>query len=173
MMRQTPWVDRKFDFRFPLGLFPCILERVRGTPARLQETIASLPARILTVRVENAWSIQEHAGHLADLDELHDGRIDDFLAGKEILRAADMSNKKTETANHNAAAMPDLLSTFRTRRTAFVKRLELLDDSVLGRSALHPRLRQQMRLVDMVFFTAELDDHHLARIVALGNQLMR
>jgi hypothetical protein len=29
---------------------------------------------------------------------------------------------------------------------------------------LHPRLKQPMRLVDHLYFVAEHDDHHLARI---------
>jgi hypothetical protein len=30
--------------------------------------------------------------------------------------------------------------------------------------AIHPRLNKPMRLVDMLFFQAEHDDYHLARI---------
>jgi hypothetical protein len=33
-----------------------------------------------------------------------------------------------------------------------------------NRSLLHPRLKQPMRLVDHLYFVAEHDDHHLARI---------
>jgi len=29
---------------------------------------------------------------------------------------------------------------------------------------VHPRLKQPMRLVDHLFFVAEHDDHHMARI---------
>ena len=31
-------------------------------------------------------------------------------------------------------------------------------------SRLHPRLKQPMRLVDHLYFVAEHDDHHLAKI---------
>ena len=36
-----------------------------------------------------------------------------------------------------------------------------------ARTALHPRLQKQMRLVDMCYFSAEHDDHHLAMMRAL------
>ncbi len=36
-MQRTKWVERKFNFDFPVGLFPTILERLRGTSARLKE----------------------------------------------------------------------------------------------------------------------------------------
>lgn len=30
-----PWIERKFDFTCPAGMFPEVLERVRGTSARV------------------------------------------------------------------------------------------------------------------------------------------
>lgn len=173
MITQTSWVERTFEFNFPAGLFPCILQRVKGTPARLEEMIASFPPNILTMRLNNRWSIQEHVGHLTDLDELHDGRIDDYLAGKEMLRPADMTNTKTKEANHNAKEMKTILSKFRSRRITFVQRLEALDEKALLFTAVHPRLKQRMRLVDMVFFTAEHDVHHIASIDSLEYPLLK
>ncbi len=60
--------------------------------------------------------------------------------------------------------MTALLRRFRDRREDLVARLEGLDDDVLTRTALHPRLRQPMSAVDLCFFVAEHDDHHLAAI---------
>lgn len=168
MIDQTPWIERTFNFDFPAGYFPCILERVRGTPARLEEMIATYTPALLTRQVNGAWSIQQHAGHLADLDTLHDGRLDDFLSGKEVLRAADITNRKTENAHHNSRVIADVLRAFREQRMKFVARLEVLDEHQVRLTSLHPRLKQPMRLVDMVFFTAEHDDHHLARISRLA-----
>ena len=45
--------------------------------------------------------------------------------------------------------------------------LEGADASALERTARHPRLGTPMRLIDIAFFTAEHDDHHLARITEL------
>ena len=44
------WVDRKFDFRLPEALFPVVVERLRGTPARIEDKVRSLPPEILTRR---------------------------------------------------------------------------------------------------------------------------
>jgi len=171
MITQTNWFDRKFNFDFPAGHFPCILERVRGTPARIKDMIQLYPRNILAVRTHGSWSIQEHVGHLFDLDELHDGRIDDFLAGAGTLRAADMTNRKTDMANHNATSIEAVLHAFRKARSHFVQRLENLDDRQIALVAEHPRLHQPMRLVDMAFFVAEHDDHHLARMSFLARTL--
>lgn len=68
--------------------------------------------------------------------------------------------------------MENLLLAFRRARMHFVERLEMFDEEMIERSALHPRLRQPMRLADMVQFVAEHDDHHLATIVHLSRRLM-
>ena len=167
-MKQLNWIERKFEFNLPLGVYPCILERLRGTPARLEEMIHSYPPTILTMRVDDRWSIQEHVGHLLDLDELHDARIDDFLSGAKALRPADMQNRKTFDANHNAKSIELILQSFRSARYHFVRRLEELNDEIIARSAIHPRLQKPMRVIDMAFFIAEHDDHHLASIARLS-----
>lgn len=170
-MKRTRWVERQFNFGLPIGVFPCVIERLRGTPARLEELVRSFPPKILTIRVDNKWSIQEHIGHLIDLEEVHEGRIDDFKARQVALRPADVTNRKTSEANYNARSVQHLLPAFRAGRMHFVMRLTELDDETLSISALHPRLQQTMRVVDMAYFVAEHDDHHLASITELSKIL--
>jgi hypothetical protein len=164
MIQRIKWIDRKFEFNQPAGLFPMTLERLRGAPIRLSHFTGNLPKTVLTKKDGKAWSIQEHVGHLIDLEELHEGRIDDFLAGKTTLRAADMQNVKTNEANHNNADIKDLLYKFTRLRTNYIDRLEGLDEAILLRTSIHPRLNIPMRPVDMALFTAEHDDQHIAII---------
>ena len=161
------WTDRTFQFTLPVEAFPVVAERLRGTPARIEEKVRSLSPAVLTRRHGEAWSMQEHLGHLVDLDELHLGRLEDFEAGAETLRAADPQNKKTHEADHNRREVKHLLQDFRRERRRFVERLESFSADQLSRSAVHPRLRQPMRVIDMAFFVAEHDDHHLARMTEL------
>ncbi len=161
------WTDRRFSFDFPAGIYPEMIERIRGTPARLEELFAGLPPERLTAQVDGRWSMQENAGHLLDLESLVSQRIDEYLAGNSALHAADMSNRKTYDAHHNEVAAASILSAFRTARHDIVNRLETFDAEIFERSALHPRLNVPMRLVDMLFFQAEHDDYHLARISEL------
>ena len=162
------WTDRHFTFNLPEELFPVVIERLRGTPARIEDKVRNAPAAILIRREGEAWSIQEHIGHLLDLDELHAGRLDDFLAGAPELRAADMTNRKTHEAGHNGRPIEDLLRDFRRERERFVARLDAWDPGLIALTALHPRLRKPMRVIDMAFFTAEHDDHHLTRMTELA-----
>lgn len=163
-MAKWPWIDRKFSFDFPASKFPDLLERWRGTPARLEDRVAGLSPDVLTRPAGDGWSIQENVGHLLDLEYLPAKRIEQILSGEAELIAADMTNRKTREASHNEARIGDLLQTFRTGRLETVRRLESLDESDWARSALHPRLKQPMRIVDIVSFDSEHDDYHLGRI---------
>lgn len=167
MSGRIKWTDRRFDFNFPVELYPEMTERIRGTPARLEDRLKRLSPEILTRRDGDRWSMQENAGHLLDLESLVMQRIGEYVAGAEALHAADMSNRKTYEAEHNQVAIDLILSSFRSQRGAIVDRLEQLESSMFARSALHPRLGVQMRLVDMIFFQAEHDDFHLTRISEL------
>ena len=95
---------------------------------------------------------------------MHDGRIDDYLAGKKLLRATDLQNKATDEADHNSKSIAALLHYFRQVRMNFIEKLEQLDDQMLNAVSVHPRLQQPMNLVDMVSFVCEHDDHHLAKM---------
>jgi uncharacterized damage-inducible protein DinB len=158
------WFDRRFDLGLPPDAFPDILARVRGTPARLEERVGLLAPEQLVQQVHGAWSVQENVGHLLDLEPLWAGRLDDLLGGAEHLRAADLQNRKTHEARHNEQELARLLAGFRQARMNTVARLDRVHSDTLTRSALHPRLEQPMTVVDLFFFVAEHDDHHLARI---------
>ena len=168
MPGKVPWFERKFDFGFPAGKYPDIIERLRGTPARVEERLRSFSPDGLTRRKGDTWSIQENVGHLLDVEPLWAGRLDDILAGMEVMRAADLTNRKTHEANHNAASIDTLTTSFRKARERFVTRLEGLAEEAFALSAGHPRLQQPMRLVDLCLFAAEHDDYHLARMTELS-----
>jgi len=168
-MRARRWFDRRFAFdRLTDGDLPVVLERLRRTPARIEDKVGALPHQLLTRRDGDSWSIQEHVGHLLDLDDLHHGRLDDYRAGKAVLRPADLDNRRTHEARHNERALADLLGAFHRERRRFVERLDSWDPALISASALHPRLQQPMRIVDMAFFVAEHDDHHIARMTELA-----
>jgi len=163
-MIQMNWTERTFSFDFPVGVFPGIVERLRGTPARMGELVRGIPYSKLIRRDGERWSVNEHIGHLIDLDDLDHVRLNEYMAGAATLSAADMTNRKTNEARYNDVATGTLIDYLRERRLDLVTRLEMLSDDLIARAALHPRLQQSLRLVDWIYFVAEHDDHHLARI---------
>lgn len=170
MTQLQPWFERRFEFSFPVELHPNLCARLRGTPARLEElTRSGTPDRLVKKAGQN-WSAQEHAGHLLDLESLWIARLGDYVAGASVLTTADLTNQKTHQANHNAWPLEEILHRFRAARWVLLQRASKIDPVLFSRSIPHPRLQTPMRLVDHLFFVAEHDDHHLARIWELLNR---
>lgn len=168
-MQQIKWTERKFSFGYHKGYMPFLIERLQGALPRLQELLQNCNDDEASMQNNGAWSIKQHIGHLTDIERLHSGRIDDFMRGAEVLRAADMTNNATYSADHNSASCADLLADFRAARARFIEKLQRLDDRQLDRKAWHPRLQEKMNIPDMLFFIAEHDTHHLARVSQLVN----
>ncbi|HEY9003929.1 MAG TPA: DinB family protein [Mucilaginibacter sp.] len=166
-MAKVKWFERSFDFSKDQNIFPSIIERLRGTPARLEEKFKSIPAEILEMKVDNTWSIKENVGHLIDLEPLWQGRLEDIKNGEIEMRPTDLANRKTDEANHNSQPIEKLLSDFRAIREHTVNLIDNLDEETIFKSALHPRLKAPMCTMDLFLFVAEHDDHHLARITEL------
>jgi hypothetical protein len=164
-MNQSPlWFERKFEFSFPVELHPNLCARLRGTPARLEEVVRGAASDLLVMKPDEKWSAQEHCGHLLDLESLWMERVNDYLADASTLTVADLNNRKTHEARHNQRPIGEILAGFRSARSLLVSRAEDIDPAVFARAIPHPRLQTPMRLVDHLFFVAEHDDHHLARI---------
>jgi hypothetical protein len=162
--RVTPWFDRRFDLTFPLEQAPYIVARLRGTPDRLEDILRGVSREIRIRRRHDRWSPQEHAGHLLDLESLWLARVNDYVTAAPALTVADLTNRKTHEANHNARELNDILHGFRDARRTLLEAVIDLPTDILDRRLSHPRLRQSMRLVDHLYFAAEHDDHHLATI---------
>jgi uncharacterized damage-inducible protein DinB len=173
MISHVRWFEREFALGLPDWMLPNVVERLRGTPARAESLLRDVPRELLTRRDGERWSMQEQVGHLLDLGWLDLARVEDYAAGRDVLTAADLENRRTHAANHNARGLAEVLADFRDERGRFVQLLEEFDEATAARSALHPRLNKRMRVVDFAFFIAEHDDHHLAAIRALMRKFGR
>jgi uncharacterized damage-inducible protein DinB len=171
MSSQIKWFERKFNFDFNQNIFPATLERLAGTPARLDEKLSQISADKLLVRLHNTWTIKENIGHLIDLEPLWQGRLEDILQGQTEMRPTDLQNTRSTEANHDAVPTEDLLKRFRVTRKQTIDMLEPLTEVQIFKSALHPRLKTPMRTIDLFLFVADHDDHHLARVTELARLL--
>jgi uncharacterized damage-inducible protein DinB len=160
----VPWFERKFDFSFPAEELPKVCARLRSTPGRLEEVLRRRTLPTLVRKPDGKWSAQENAGHMLDLEPLWIVRIADYVNGSAQLTAADLNNRQTDEANHNATPTYDIVVGFRTAREQLLTCVERVKPSLFARAIPHPRLKTPMRLVDHLYFVAEHDDHHLARI---------
>ncbi len=167
MVQRTPWLERNFETGLPLEAFPNLVERLRGTPARVEDRLRDVPQDVLTARIGDSWSILDNVGHLLMVEALWTARLDDFEARREALTAARFESWRVAEAQFNTRAARALCGSFRIARRNLVSRLEGLDDAVLAVVARHPRLDRPMRVVDLMLFIAEHDDHHLVTITQL------
>jgi uncharacterized damage-inducible protein DinB len=166
-MRRTNWFDRTFPVIEDNGLLPGIIERLEGTPARLAEKINHLPADFNQELPGNKWSIKKEIGHLTDLEPLWYERLLQILADQPGMKAADLTNRKTHETTHDAKTSDDLIAAFKMERKKFVAKLRLLNEGDLNKTSIHPRLGTPMKVIDLAYFVAEHDDHHLAQMTCL------
>jgi uncharacterized damage-inducible protein DinB len=162
MQQMMKWLERGFAYQAPAGEYPAILERLRGTPARVEDRIRYVPAERLTAHTGSAWSPQRHIGHLLDLEGLWKARANELLANVAELTPADMSNAKTDSAPHDQRSIAAIAAEFGVARGELLVTLDAVSPDDVVRCAFHPRLQRPMRLIDLCFFVAEHDDHHLA-----------
>ena len=159
-MRRTEWFQRKFPAITDNGLMPGILERLAGTPARLRAMVTNARPRA----AKSGWSAAKELGHLSDIEPLWLARVQDILQGRPDLTVADLTNRVTSEADHDSHSLPALVDRLEPARAALVEALRGATDDALERFAKHPRLGTPMRLVDLAYFVAEHDDHHMARL---------
>ncbi len=173
-IKRQKWVDHKFNLGIDPGWSYNIVTRISDIGLRCRHHCGQLTDALLSTRVNEAWSIKEHIGHLIDLEELHINRLKQFEELEDDLIGADMSNRKTEETDHNAEKLADLIARLSDERERLIFQFYKLNTESLNHFALHPRLRVKMRPVDLLYFIGEHDDHHLTSIIhlreALGNQ---
>jgi uncharacterized damage-inducible protein DinB len=158
MIPQTAWTERKFEFNQPIGIFPIIVERLRGAPIRLQAMLTNATKETLSQKAGEKWSVIEQINHLCNCEEIWLRRVEDILARKEIFERRVL---KTELQSEDIEI---LLNNFSAARKKLISRVENLDEQTASLTINHPRLQKPIRLMDSLFSTAEHDDHHLAKI---------
>lgn len=159
-MKKLEWFERSFSFNLPAGMLPFFLERLEGTIIRLEKKMQGVPEHRLSENVNGKWSIKQNIGHLAEVDEIALKRIDEMVRGISPLSPAVFEPRQ----DYNAQPVEKVLSYFRKNRAENLDRYRSLPEEFLQRTSLHPRLKVEMSPVDLAYFDAEHDDHHLVRI---------
>lgn len=163
-MSTSKWFDRKFEFNLGNEDIPALYERLQQTIHEARQAVATIPNDKLEFRPEGKWSIKEHIGHLCVLEVLWQQRITDFQQNRQTLTAADLDNKATTEGKFNNWKIADLIKRFTEGRNKTLQMVSATSEGDKTKTSFHPRLQQQLRLVDHLYFVAEHDDHHLGKI---------
>lgn len=164
MITRTKWFDRKFPTIDDSSLLLDIIERLEGTGQRIEFKLHNSGSAYLQSTANYKWSIKKQIGHLSDLEPLWLERIRQIKSGETDLKEADLTNQKTEDAEHDARKVKELISEFTRQRKKLIAELRSCTADQLSNQSKHPRLGTPMKLVDLAYFVAEHDDHHLATI---------
>lgn len=163
-MSELPWFERELVFGKSAELLPYFLERLAGTIVRIEYKVKNIPEDILSRRFNGKWSIKENIGHLAEVDEIANKRIEEMTTGVSI-----MSPAVFEPQDFNPWPIEKVVQYFEIARKRNLEKYRRLHANNLLKSSLHPRLKVQMTPVDLAWFDAEHDDHHLVKI----NQILQ
>ena len=159
-MQRIQWFERNFQFGVPAGMLPFYLDRLEGTLVRIEQRVSGIPDEILSYQPEGKWSVKQHIGHLAEVDEIATKRVDEMRNGISPMSPAVFEPKQ----NYNAQPVAEVLAYFRNNRTRQLEQYKNLTDHEITLSSLHPRLKVVMTPIDLAMFDAEHDDHHLVHI---------
>jgi uncharacterized damage-inducible protein DinB len=170
-MSISKWFERKFDLSFDVEQYSTIYQRLQQAPDTLANMLQNKPADILTQQPDGKWSVKEHTGHLAQLEPLWRTRIQDILEKKPSLTPTDLENKATSEAGFNNHTIEELIWKFSKERKETLALLESINVKDQHGTSLHPRMQQPMRIIDIMYFTAEHDEHHMGVIQEIIKEL--
>jgi len=165
-MNNLPWFERNLKFGYPKEMLPYFLERLEGSIVRIQTKVKGVDDKILSTKLNDKWSIKQNIGHLAEVDEIANKRLDEMANG-----VSPMSPAVFDAQDYNPWPIEKVLELYKTNRLKNLKKYQSISESDLLKSSLHPRLKVQMTPVDLAWFDAEHDDHHFVTINRILKEL--
>ena len=166
-MDNRKWFDREFDLSFGPEKYVAIRAQLAGAPDRLRQAVGGPTEDVLVAKPDGKWSIKEQVGHLFIMEPLWRVRLQDILDQRPVLTVADLNNTATTEAGFNGSPVGGLLERFVAERAETMRLLDRIDVLDMQRTSLHPRLKQPMRVIDLAYFVAEHDEHHIAIVKGL------
>src|SRR5689334_1608695 len=142
-MKRLDWFERSFTFGVPKGMLPFYLERLEGTIYRIEHKVKGVNDEVLSTKYNDKWSIKQNIGHLAEVDQVGNKRIDEMLAGIPVMLPAVF-----EPQDYNPLPIEKVVEFFETTRLSNIQKYRGLSDMHLSKSSLHPRLKLLMTPVD-------------------------
>ena len=165
-MDNLPWFERNLRFGYPKAMLPYFLERLEGSIVRIQAKVKGVDDKILSTKLNNKWSIKQNIGHLAEVDEIANKRLDEMVKG-----ISPMSPAVFEPQDYNPWPIEKVLDFFKNTRLKNLTKYRSIAEDDLLKSSLHPRLKVEMTPVDLAWFDAEHDDHHFVTINKILKEL--
>src|SRR5688572_31113549 len=104
-MVRPKWAQRRFAFVHPLWMLADFTERLRGLVPRLEELLRGVDDDVAHRQLDGTWSIAQNAGHLADVEELWQERLEDLRQRRAIYTPADPARFQAAAQRHVGRAL--------------------------------------------------------------------
>src|SRR5688572_14807709 len=148
-MNTLPWFERNLKFGYPKEMLPYFLERLEGSIVRIQAKVNGIDDKILSEKLDGKWSVKQNIGHLAEVDEIANKRLDEMIAG-----ISPMSPAVFEPQDYNPWPIEKVVEFFKAARLKNIQKYNSITETDLLKPSLHPRLKVQMTPVDLAWFDA-------------------
>jgi len=163
---ELPWFERNMVFGKPKEMLPYFLERLDGTIVRIQSKVKGVSETSLAKQLDSKWSVKQNVGHLADVEEIGNKRIQEIISGISPMSPAVVEPK----LDYNNIPMSEIIERLAKFRNENIVKYQSLSEADLDKTSLHPRFKVLMTPVDLAWFKAEHDDHHLVKINFILNK---
>jgi hypothetical protein len=163
-LQRPPWAQRRFAFVHPPWMLADFVERLRGLIPRVGPLLVGLDHDAAHLQHEGKWSIAQNLGHLSDVEDLWQERLEDLRQRRAVYTPAQPARFQAAAGRHQDRPLEAIVAELAERRSRLVEALANAPASLQEAVAFHERLQTPMRLVDCAQFYAEHDDHHLLRI---------
>src|SRR5215208_8297592 len=120
---RPPWAQRKFSFGHPPWMLADFIERLRGVLPRLDALLVGLDDDRAHRQLEGKWSIAQNIGHLSDVEELWQERLEDLREGKKTYSPAVGARFQELAKRHQASPIKEIISELKDRRSLLVDAL--------------------------------------------------
>jgi len=165
------WAQRRFSFVHPTWMLADFVERLRGVVPRLSVLLKGMNEVAAHDQLDGKWSVAQNVGHLSDVEELWQERLEDLRQGRKTYTPAVGARFQELAKRHQERPLEEIVAELEKRRSRLVDVLIHVPTGLHEASAFHERLQVPMRLVDCAQFYAEHDDHHLLRIRTMRSLL--
>src|SRR5262245_6511122 len=111
-MKKMEWFERAFTFGQPVSMLPFFLESLEGTIASGKRKVMGISEEILSNKLDGKWSIKQNIGHLAEVDEIANRRIDEMVRGISPMSPAVFEPRRP----YNELSIHEVVAYFRDNR---------------------------------------------------------
>src|SRR5687767_2882365 len=120
---RPPWAQRKFSFAHPPWMLADFVERLRGALPRLDALLVGVDDSRARLQLDGKWSIAQNIGHLSDVEELWQERLEDLKRGRKTYTPAVPSRFQELAKHHQERPIAETLREFKSRRSDLVEAL--------------------------------------------------